>query len=215
MLAAGYADEPLLPQNDLVYVAFRLGYFDLMTELDTDAALGTADFDDGPYGFLTNVPFFRTVPPTVQLDLLASVWAKHHSPQVQPALLLDAAVLWAIFNDAGRIGLEVWEGALSPVLNDGPCKVTVTMDESLDERWKEMFDDFWDDVDFLSLDDMQDMPPEQAKALREQFDIPEVWVDDMFAVLNRARASAAILDNLRGLLSEQEIADHRSRLLPE
>ena len=37
MLTAGYADEPRLPQTDLVYVAFRLCYFDLLTELDTEA----------------------------------------------------------------------------------------------------------------------------------------------------------------------------------
>ena len=95
--------------------------------------------------------------------------------------MIDAAVLWAIFSDAGRIGLEVWDSNLSLVLDDGPRGVTVTMDEALDERWKEMFDDFWDDVDFLSLEDMQDMPPDDAKAMREQFGIPEEWVDEMFA----------------------------------
>jgi len=214
MLKAGYADQPRLPQTVLAYVAFRLCYFDLLTDLDTEAMVGTSDFDDAPFGFLTQVPFFQTVPPAVQLDLLASVWAKHHSPQVQPAMLIDAAVLWAIFNDAGRIGLEVWEGNLALLLDDGPRSVTVTMDESLDEQWKEMFDEFWDDVDFLSLEDMQDMPPDDAKALREQFGIPEEWVDAMFAVLNRARASEAILNNLRGLLADTEIEDHRNLLLP-
>ncbi|MAG94698.1 MAG: hypothetical protein CMJ48_13275 [Planctomycetaceae bacterium] len=215
MLTAGDADFPRLPQTDLVYVAFRLCYFDLLADLESEALVEALDFDDVPYGFLTQVPFLEAVPPTVELDLLASVWGKHHSQLLQPAYLLDAAVLWSIFNGAGKIAMEVWDGDLSLILKDGPRQLTVKVDAAMDEQWKEMYEDFWDDVDFLSVGDMQDMPPDKAKALRERLCIPEEWVDEMVAVLNRARASEAMLGNLKGLLTDTEIADHRSLLLPE
>jgi hypothetical protein len=214
MLTAGNADQPRLPQTDLVYVAFRICCYDLLTELETEAVLGVSEFDEGSYGFLTCMPMFEAVAPVVQLDLLASVWARHHSPMVQPADLLDAAVLWAIFNDAGRIGRDVWDGDLSVVLEEGPRPVSMTMNESLVEQWQMLFEEFWDDVDFLCLEEMLDMPPDEARAMRRLLGIPEAWVDEMLAVLNRTRASGAILKHLRGLLSDAEIADHHSLLLP-
>ena len=212
MLSAGYASHPRLPQNDLIYVAFRLCFFDVFSELEMQQDV---EFDDEwNSGFLTQVPFFDAVPPFVQLDLLAEVWAKHHSTELIPAKLLDAAVLWSIFDDAGRIGLEIWEGDLSTVLEDGPRQVDVIMDETLAEQWQEIFDVFWDDVDFLSLSNMLDTPPEKAEMIRSLLMIPEEWVDEMFDVLSRIRASPSITENLRGLMTDQEIADHRELLLP-
>jgi len=41
--------------------------------------------------------------------------------------------------------------------------------------------------------------------MRDQFGIPGEWEDRMFAVLNRARATAAILANLRGHLTDAAI----------
>jgi len=72
MLTAGYSDEPRLPQTDLVYVAFCVCYIGLLTELDTEAFIGTSDLDGGSWGFPTQMPFFQAVLPTVQLDLLAT-----------------------------------------------------------------------------------------------------------------------------------------------
>lgn len=212
MLSAGYASHPRLPQNDLVYGAFRVCFFDVFSELEMQQ---DTEFDeDWNSGFLTQIPLFDSVPPVVQLDLLAEVWAKHHSPELIPAKLLDAAVLWSIFDDAGRIGLEIWDGDLSIVLKDGPRQVDVIMDEALAEKWKETFDEFWDDYDFLSLSDMLDTPPEQAEMVRSLLMIPEEWVDEMFDVLPRLRASPNIIENLRGLLTDEEIADHRELLIP-
>lgn len=213
LLAAGYADQPRLPQTDLVYAAFRICYFDLFTELDMADALGSSDLDDGPYGYLTLVPYFQGVPAAVQLELLAEVWAKHYAPHVQQATLLDAAVLWAVFSDAGRIGLEVWGGDLAAVLSEGPRKVRLAMNKPLAQHCRDTFNDFWDDVDFLMLDESLDLSPEAARELRRILDIPEDWVEEMLAVLKRARASETILGNLKGLLTDQEIADHRELLL--
>jgi hypothetical protein len=212
MLSAGYASHPRLPQNDLVYVAFRVCFFDVFSELEMQQDIELDE--EWNSGFLTHVPFFASVPPVVQLDLLAEVWAKHHSPELIPAKLLNAAILWSIFDDAGRIGLEIWEGDLTTVLEDGPRRVEVIMDDSLAEQWQEMFDVFWDDYDFLSLSDMLDTPPERARMVRSLLMIPEDWVDEMFDVLPRFRASPSITENLRGLLTDGEIADHRELLLP-
>jgi len=45
--------------------------------------------------------------------------------------------------------------------------------------------------------------------------VPQAWVDGMFAVLDRTRASEAILDHQRGLLTDSELEDHRDVLCSE
>ena len=213
MLAAEHFDSRTLPDDDLVYVAFRICYFDLFTELETAACLGTHNFEADPCGYLTSIPFFETVPPTVQLDMLAEVWAKHQSPMRNRAMLVDAAVVWAILANADWISREAWDGDLSIVLNGGPRKVSVSTEQDLDGQWSQLFGGFWDDADLLTVDDQQDLPREEARALRVSRQIPEEWVDGIYEVLGRCRASESILANLQGLLSRREIEEHRDVLL--
>ena len=215
MIVAAHFDNRTLPDDDLLYVAFRVCYFDLFTALETAAFIDESDPDDDAYGYLTAVPFFDTVPAIVQLDLLADVWAKHRSAADHPATMVDAAVLWGVLSLAGPIARHDWDSDLTIILNDGPRPLTVRVDESLEERWEELFESFWDDIDFLTIEDHLDLPPEQAAELRDMLGVPQAWVDGMFAVLDRTRASEAILDNLRGLLMDAEIEDHREVLCPE
>lgn len=213
MLSAGYASHPRLPQNDLVYVAFRICYYDLLTAIETESVIGEPE-NEAPDGYLTAVPFFSSVPSAVQIDLLAEVWARHHAQSVHPATMKHAAVLWSILSSAGWIARQNWDGDVSIILEGGPRKITVKLDDALEAKWNELFDSFWDDSDFLTISDQMDLPPDQVAATRDLLGIPQDWVDEMFDVLSLIRASPSITENLRGLLTDQEIADHRELLHP-
>jgi hypothetical protein len=210
MLAAGADHDSLLPQNELVYIAFRLCFFDVAT--DIDVTKGTED-EDEQFGFLHNqVPFFRDVPPIVQLDLLASLWAKHRHPNIQEIYLAEAAVLYAICHDAGRIAVEWLELDLSGPLDGGPVTVTCRATDQIREELDELFDHFWDDEDFLMVGDSPDREPFSERLGTFVLGIPKEWIDEMFAVLGRAKPGPEMLRNLRGLLTDKEIETYRSIL---
>ena len=85
------------PQNDIAYLAFRLTAcqvfyrIQLATEASTDDTL-----PEGTQGFVEwRVPMLSGVPVLGQIDLLASVWARHNATKVYRATLLDAAVILA------------------------------------------------------------------------------------------------------------------------
>src|SRR4051794_38373999 len=86
-----YGDEVRLPQNDLVYVAFRLAALETLCELEITHELLQAE-DDPPEGFLAEVPLLRGMAPAVQVDLLADAWRRHQVAELHEATLLDAAV---------------------------------------------------------------------------------------------------------------------------
>ena len=56
-----------LPQNLLSYIAFRIAFLDTMERISW--TLQFESQDDDRFGFLTEVPFLRSVPPHVQLDV--------------------------------------------------------------------------------------------------------------------------------------------------
>jgi hypothetical protein len=93
-----YSHKVRLPQNDLVYVGFRLAALDTLCQLDAYHDSG----DDDLSGFLAEVPILEQVAPAVQLDLLAGAWRRHQSPELYEASLLDAAIVNAAFRTAGR-----------------------------------------------------------------------------------------------------------------
>jgi hypothetical protein len=69
-----------------------------------------------------------------------------------------------------------------------------------------------DDVDFLSIDDLQDLAPEHAKAIRELMGLHDEALEQIEEVLMRCWASPVALTHLKGLLTEKEIQGY-GRLL--
>jgi hypothetical protein len=177
---------------------------DTLTQLDLSPDL---DEDDGPSGFLAEVPFLAQVAPQVQVDLLADLWARHRETALYEASLLDAAVLYAALHTAGRVIHD--EAKVARLwLKAGPRPVNCRLGARTPGRLRELFFVFWDDVDFLSLSDLEDLEPEQARAVRERMRFPEGDVARMEEARTRWRASPAVLASLEGLLTKEEISSY-------
>ena len=210
-MLTGCDDEVQLAQSDLTYVGFRLAALDALCQMDI--CHGLDDEDDVIFGYLLEVPFLAQVAPVVQVDLLADVWRRHRDKALHEASLLDAAVIYAAFNTAGRVINDEWKIARL-WLKAGPQQVRCKLGGRAHRKLRNLFFDFWDDVDFLSLDELQDLTPEHASAVREMMRLQDGDFEQMEEVLMRCRASPAVLTNLEGLLTGAEIQGY-GRLLVE
>lgn len=207
-----YGGQVRLPQNDLAYVGFRLAALDTLCQIDI--CQGLDDEEDVPFGYLVEVPFLAQVAPVVQVDLLADVWRRHRDVRLHEASLLDAAVVYAAFRTAGHVISD--ERKLARLwLKAGPQQVRCKITGRAHQRLRDLFFEFWDDVDFLSIDELQDLTPEHAKVVRELMRLHDGTFEQMEEVLMRCRASASILANLEGLLTGAEIQGYGRLLVDE
>lgn len=204
-----YSHEVRLPQIDLVYIAFRLAVLDTLSQMELFGSLD--DGPDGPFGYLVEVPFLEQVAPAVQVDLLADVWRRHWDTALHEASLLDAAVIYAGFQTAGRLCSD--EPELTRLwLKAGPRLVRYQAGSRTTKKLYELFFAFWDDIDFLSIDELQDLEPNHAQRVRELMRLPEGAFEQMEEVLTRWRASSNVLANLEGLLTTDEIGGYSALL---
>ena len=205
-----YHNQLRLPQNDLVYLAFLFALHETVAEIEL-----LSDFDDEdedmPAGFLLEVPFLHPVPLQVQVELLGETWSRHRSPTRFEATLLDAAIVYAAIMVATRIVND--EPELAAVwLTDGRHKLNPRILHRAPQRLEELFDRWWDDRDFLMLEEFHDLPPEQAEFIKAQMRIPDEMVQPMFDVLERGRVSPGVGEKLGGLLPPKDI-DHVVQIL--
>jgi len=187
-----------------VYLAFRLAVEDTLSDIELQRDLD--DDLDFPLGFLTEVPILEQVPLHVQVDLLAETWNRHRQNQLIEASLLDAAVVFAAFQTAKRIIHDVPE-IVRPFLAAGPRNLDRRIVRRADRRLDTIFDEFWDDYDFLMIEDFLDLPPDQAQAIKSLMNIPDEAIQPLYDALGRWHVSPNVGANLAGLLTDQEIAD--------
>lgn len=197
-----YAHTCRLPRGDLTYMAFRLSLLDTVEEILMYQDLKEAP--DETAGFLLHVPILEGVPLEIQIDLLAEVWARQHQRKLIEANLLDAAIVYAVCEEAARIVHDEAELA-EAYLRGGPRKPKVKLGKRLAERFESLFDDFWDDIDFLSLSDWQDLDADHVAALKQVLRFPDD--QPIYDALERGRVSSELESNLRGLLTPSEIRE--------
>jgi hypothetical protein len=176
-----------------------------------DIAQASGEQDDEPSGFVAEVPVVAQVAPAVQVDLLADTWTRHQDTVLHEATLLDAAVIYAAFMTAGRI-IHDQPTLVRNWLKRGPRKVCSRVTDQTPEHLLELFFDFWDFIDFLSMSALQDLAPEHAQSVREVMGLSEEDIEQMEQALAKGRASRAVLANLTGLLTKEEINGY-SRVL--
>lgn len=205
-----YHNQNRLPQNDLVYLAFLFALHETVAEVEW-----LSDFDeeeeDMPAGFLIAVPFLHPVPLQVQVELLGEAWSRHRSSTRFEATLLDAAIVYAACMVATRIVNDEPELAAA-WLTDGRQKVNPRILHRASERLDDLFDRWWDDRDFLMLEEFHDLPPERAELVKAQLRIPNEMVQPMFDVLERGRVTPGVDQKLVGLLSPKD-TDHVVEIL--
>ena len=148
-----YGHEVRLPHSDLAYLAFRLAVEETLSDIELYRDL--EEEPDYPAGYLSEVPFLEHVPLQVQVDLLAETWNRHRQTELIEASLLDAAIVYAACQTAARI-IEDMPEVAAAYLRDGPRQLKTRILRRAAHRLEDMFDTFWDDDDFLLLDELQD-----------------------------------------------------------
>lgn len=190
-----------LPQNCLSYLAFRAAFQETLERIALANQVGEAE--DG-FGYLTEVPFLRSIPPHVQLDLLAETWSKHVSCQPFEANLVDESVVYAVCETSARI-VEQEPVVFFRYLIGGPLDVEIVPDHFLASELRGLHVNLSNEGDFLMISQFEDMDPEEARQLKQQFGIDEAKLNVMFAVLGLWTMSADFLERLQGLLTKHEI----------
>jgi hypothetical protein len=156
------------------------------------------------FGFLTEVPFLRAVPPHIQLDLLAATWKKHVSAERFDANLVDESVIYAACETSARI-VEKEPDVIARFLKGGPLDVQLRPDHFLSAELRSLHLNLSTDGDFLMISQFEDMNPDEARAAKQQFGLDEARLDVMFDTLGRWSMSAEFLSNMVGLMTTEEI----------
>ena len=199
-----YGHRVRLPHSDLAYLAFRLAIQEALS--DIELALDMEEEPEPPIGYLAEGPFLRQVPLPVQVDLLAETWARQYDAEPIEASLLDAAVVYAACRTAGRIAADEPEVAVA-MFRSGPRSLTARILHRAAYRLDDLFEEFWDDQDFLMIEDWQDLPPDQAGRLKQLMRLSDEEIEPMYAALERWRVSPKVTGNLVGLMTDAEIAE--------
>ncbi|MCY2987845.1 MAG: hypothetical protein NTY19_08285 [Planctomycetota bacterium] len=161
---------------------------------------------DYPAGYLSEVPFLEQVPLQVQVDLLAETWNRHQQAELIEASLLDAAIVYAACQTAARI-IEDMREVAAAYFRDGPRQLKTRILRRAAHRLKNLFDAFWDDDDFLLLDELQDLPPDRSAQAKFLMRIADEDVQLFYDALARWHVSPNVAANLQGLLTEAEIVE--------
>jgi hypothetical protein len=191
-----------LPQTSLSYFAFRIAFQDTLERICLAQQVGNYTADC--FGFLTEVPFLRGVPPHVQLDLLADTWRKHVSDEKIEATLLDEAVIYAVCETSARI-VEHEPHVIDRYLHGGPQNVDLKFDHLLAAELRALHLNLASDGDFLMISQFEDMPPDEAAESKKHFSLDPERFEVMFDALGRWAMSISFLSNLCGLMTKQEI----------
>ena len=192
----------VLPNNVLSYLAFRVAFLETLERLALARQVGD---EDEEFGFLTEVPFLSAVPPQVQLDLLAETWRKHSVPRRVSATLLDEAVVYAVCETAAHIA-EDDPRLVERCMACGPRAGRFVADEYLSTALRNLHLSLPSEGDFLLISQFEDMPPSEARRLKQELRLDEERLQPLFDALGRWNISAGFLRNLRGLFSDREIA---------
>ena len=145
-----------LPQTGLSYFAFRIAFQETLERICLAQQIG--NYTAECFGFLTEVPFLRAVPPHVQLDLLAETWRKHAASEKFVADLLDESVIYAVCETSARI-VEQDPNVINRYLAGGPQSVGLKIDQTLAAELRALHLNLASDGDFLMISQFEDMPP--------------------------------------------------------
>jgi hypothetical protein len=195
-------NEPLA-RDDLAYAAFRLAACDTLERMVLNDQL--SEPMHGAYGFLTEVPFLKNVPPHVQLDQLVTTWSRHTADALKPATLVDESVIYAVCETAARL-IYSDRPACCRFLTSGPRRVERPVDPHLAQQIQALHLDLANEGDFLLISQFQDIPPNEARPLKQKFQFDEAGCEVMFELLGRWHVAPDFEGRAEGLLTLAETA---------
>jgi len=189
-----------IPSSGLVYLAFRVAFQETLERI-----VLSRQFDDAheEFGFLTEVPFLTGVPPHVQIDLLADTWYRHCDHRQHAATLIDESVVYAVCETAARVAEED-ASIIQHSLLTGPVQVAVPVDSFLPGELRNLHLSLVNSGDFLLVSQFEDMPPEDASAMRKQFNLDESRTGVLYEALGRWHVAPRLAERLDGLITERE-----------
>ncbi|MGC1273068.1 MAG: hypothetical protein WBC44_05130 [Planctomycetaceae bacterium] len=191
-----------LPQSTLCYLAFRIAFRETLERIALADQIESDPHET--FGFLTEVPFLRTVPAHVQLDLLAATWARHVACETVEADLVDEAVLYAVCETSAQV-VESDPDVIESYLVGGPHEFLPTIESMLASEFRGLHLNLASEGDFLLVSQFEDLPPDEATPLKAKFGLTEAKLQPMFDVLGRWYLSPEFLGNLTGLLTGREV----------
>lgn len=194
--------QDVLPSSDLTYLAFRVAFFDTLERISLADQVGMST--DSSFGFLTEVPFLRMVPPHVQLDILVMTWSRHYGNDQHRADLLDESVIYAACETAARI-VKVEQSTAKRFFRTGPRPVAMNITAKTSSDLESLHFNLSNQGDFLLISQFLDIPPHEARPLKAKFGIAEEACECMFDALGRWYVSPAFRANAAGLLTTAEI----------
>jgi hypothetical protein len=192
----------VVPRTSLSFVAFRVAFQDTLERIGLARQVGDDAY--GGFGYLTEVPFLRAVPPLVQLDLLAGTWSRHIADESFAADLVDESVIYAACETAANVADQDREG-LERFLSGGPVVVDPADLDGISADLRAMHLSLASEGDFLLISQFEDIDPEESRRLKRRFRINEQRLESMFEVLGRWHASPEFGQRLGGLLRSEEI----------
>jgi len=190
------------PQTNLSYFAFRIAFQETLERICLAQQVGS--YTSECFGFLTEVPFLRAVPPHVQLDLLAATWHKHAAAERFDASLVDESVIYAACETSAFI-VEKQPEVIERYLKGGPLDVDFRPDQHLASELRSLHLNLSSEGDFLMISQFEDMTPDEARAAKQQFGLSEARLEVMFETLGRWAMSPEFPSNLCGLMTKEEI----------
>lgn len=190
-----------LPHHGLTYLAFRLAFQDTLERIVLAQQI---EDSNECFGYLTEVPFLRAVPPHVQIDLLADTWSRHTSRRHIEGTLVDESVIYAVCETAARIAEDDPTIVTHAVLT-GPLQVTVPVDQFLAGEFRNLHLKMANEGDFLLLSQFEDLPPDDASDFKQQYRLDGTRAEAMFDVLGQWNIAPNFGNRISGLVTEREL----------
>ena len=192
-----------LPFSEQVYIAFRIAI------LETEERLALAHqidlTDHTGFGYLTQVPFLKSVAPQVQIDLLLDFWNRYLARERYASDYLDESIVYSVCETAANV-IRSQPGVAERFISSGPLSCPFTPTAQYADGIQKLHLDFVGNGHFLMLSQFQDLPSEEAVNLKKEFGIHADKCERMFETLGRWNVSVDIESRAIGLLSTAESA---------
>ena len=192
-----------VPNTDIAYIAFRVAFFETLERIVLADQVGLTG--ERCFGYLTEVPFLRPVPPQVQLDYLLETWGRYVDHDRHQATLADESVIYAVCETAARI-VSVDSQTARRYVRNGTREVHHDFDPRLAETIQAFHLNLPNEGDFLLISQFQDMAPDDANTLKQKFGMSLSACEVMFEMLSRWHISSEFGKNSAGLLTSGELA---------